>query len=191
MALILWTKESMLKDRSDAYRLLKELGAPNRLVHHAQLVGEAADLLLRTLQALDVKCDVRLIELGAILHDAGKIHHPQEFSESGSLHEQAGQALLLAHEVQPEIARCCASHRAWNMPGVSLEERIVALADKLWKGKRDSALELNVIDEVAVSSGASRWDVFERLDSTFEQIAAEGAERIQRSMSEQTRTVQP
>lgn len=174
----------MLKDRNDAYELLKELGAPNRLVHHAQLVGEAADQLVLELQALGVTCDFRIIELGAVLHDAGKIHHPQEFSEPGSLHEQAGQALLLAHGVQPEIARCCGSHGAWNLPGVSLEERVVALADKLWKGKRDSALELNVIDEVTVTLGASRWDVFERLDSTFEQIAAEGAKRIQRSMSE-------
>lgn len=29
----------------------------------------------------------------------------------------------------------------------STEELIVALADKLWKGKRDEALELMVIDE--------------------------------------------
>lgn len=63
-------------------------------------------------------------------------------------------------------------------------------ANKLWKGRRDSALELNVIDQVAVRWRASRWEVFERLDSTFEQIAAEVAERIQGSISEQTRTVQ-
>jgi hypothetical protein len=178
----------MLKNRSDAYELLKELGAPNRLVHHAQLVLDAADLLLLEFQALGVTCDVRLIELGAVLHDAGKIHHPQELSEPGSLHEQTGQTLLLAHGVQPEIARCYASHGAWNLPGVSFEEHVVALADKLWKGKRDSALELIVIDEVAVRLETSRWDVFERLDSSFEQIAAQGAERIQRSMSEKTGT---
>ena len=174
----------MLKDRSGAYHLLRELGAPNRLVHHALLVSEAADQLLAVFHALGVRCDVRLVELGAVLHDAGKIRYPQELSESGSLHEQAGQALLLAHGVQPEIARVCASHGAWDVPEVSLEERTVALADKLWKGKREAALELNVIDEIAVRLGVSRWDVFERLDSTFERIAAGGAERIQQSKPE-------
>jgi hypothetical protein len=38
----------------------------------------------------------------------------------------------LVHGVQSEIARVCASHGAWDVPGVSLEERTVALADKLW-----------------------------------------------------------
>ena len=171
----------MLKDRSDAYELLKDLGAPDRLVHHAQLVGQAADLLLLEFQSLGVICDVCVIELGAVLHDIGKIPHPEELSAPGSLHEQAGEALLLMHGVQPEVARCCTSHGAWNLPGVSLEERTVALADKLWKGKREAELELSVIDEVAVRLGVSRWDVFEQLDTAFEAIAAGGAERLQGS----------
>ena len=173
--------DRILKDRSEAYGLLTELGATNRLVRHAQLVGQAADLLVLRLQALGVSCDVRLIEVGAVLHDAGKIQHPQELSEHGSLHEQTGQALLLSHGVQPEVARFCVSHAAWNWPDVSLEERVVAVADKLWKGKRDSDLELNVIDEIAVRLSVSRWDVFEPLDSAFENIAAAGAERLEQS----------
>ena len=95
--------------------------------------------------------------------------------------EQTGQALLLSHGVQPEVARFCVSHAAWNWPDVSLEERVVALADKLWKGKRDSDLELNVIDEIAVRLSVSRWDVFDPLDSAFENIAAAGAERLEQS----------
>ncbi len=66
---------------------------------------------------------------------------------------------------------------AWS----SLEERTVALADKLWKGKREGELELLVIDEVAQKLGATRWEVFERLDTVFEEIAAGGFERVQGS----------
>jgi hypothetical protein len=176
--------KSMLKDRSDAYELLKYLGAPNRLVRHAELVGQAADLLLREFQVLGVICDVRIVELGALIHDAGKIHHPQELTEAGSLHEQAGEALLLANGVQPEVARCCVSHGTWNLPGVSLEERTVALADKLWKGKREADLELSIIDEIALQLRVGRWDVFERLDTAFEKIAAGGAGRLQGSRPE-------
>jgi putative nucleotidyltransferase with HDIG domain len=171
----------MRKDRSDAFQLLTELGASARLVHHAQLVAEAADLLLQEFQALGVFCDLRLVELGAILHDAGKIRHPQELGQSGSLHERAGEALLLAHGVEPELARVCAMHGEWTLPEVSLEERTVALADKLWKGKRESTLELGVIDGIAAQLGVSRWDIFEKLDNAFESTAAGGAERIERS----------
>jgi hypothetical protein len=60
----------------------------------------------------------------------------------------------------------------------------VALADKLWKGKREDVLELSVIDEIAARLGNSRWDVFDRLDTAFERIAAGGADRVQRTMAE-------
>jgi hypothetical protein len=174
----------MLRDRDDAYQLLRELKAPDRLIRHAQLVLQAADQLILEFHALSVTFDARTVELGAVLHDAGKIQHPRELSEPGTLHEQAGEALLLAHGVQPEVARICRSHGAWNLPEVSFEERSVALADKLWKGKREDVLELSVIDEIAARLGNSRWDVFDRLDTAFERIAAGGADRVQRTMAE-------
>jgi len=173
----------MLKSRKEALLLLNELGATPRLLHHGQTVGSAADIVVDRLQSLGVSCDVQLIEMGAILHDAGKVPHPQELSQPGTLHEQAGEALLLSHGVQPELARFCVTHAQWNLPGVSLEEQVVALADKLWKGKREPDLELIVIDEVAARLGRSRWDVFETLDNTFENIAAAGAERLELSRS--------
>ena len=74
------------------------------------------------------------------------------------------------------------------MPDVSLEERLVALADKLWKGKREEALEISVIDEAALRLKVSRWDVFGQLDSSFETIAAEGFERIEQSRWNKTRS---
>jgi hypothetical protein len=173
----------MLKDRSDAYELLRSLKAPDRLIQHAQIVSQTADSLLMKLKALGIFCNDLTVELGAVLHDAGKTLHPQELSVSGTLHLQAGKALLLANGVQPEVACCCHSHGAgaWNLPAVTFEERIVALADKLWKGKRIAELELGIIDEVATRLGVSRWEVFERLDNAFEEIASGGAERLRQS----------
>ena len=173
----------MLKDRAEAFQLLRDLNAPERLVRHAQIILHAADELILEFQSLGVQFDVCIIELGAVLHDAGKIQYSQELSEPGTLHERAGEELLLAHGVQPDVARVCASHGARNLRGTSLEERSVALADKLWKGKRDDALELSVIDEIAARLGISRWDIFERLDGVFEWIASGGAERVQQSMT--------
>ncbi len=65
---------------------------------------------------------------------------------------------------------------------MTLEERLVPLADKLWKGKREEAFELLVIDDVAARSDVTRWDVFAELDMLFEGIAAGAADRLERSM---------
>jgi hypothetical protein len=171
----------MLTTRVDAYRLLEQLGATRRLLLHLQLVGEAADLLIAGYEQLGLPFDGRLIELGAAVHDAGKIKHPVELDAPGSLHEPEGQAMLLAQGVQPEVAKCCVSHAAWNTPGVSFEEQSVALADKLWKGKREAELELFVIDAAASRLGVQRWDVYPQLDLLFESIASDASERLSRS----------
>lgn len=89
--------------------------------------------------------------------------------------------MLLANGVQPNVAKCCVSHAEWATDDVSFEERSVALADKLWTGKRETALELLVIDMAAARLGVGRWGIFERLDTAFEAIAAQGDERIARS----------
>ncbi len=171
----------MSSQQVDAYALLHDLGASQRLIHHARMVTEAANVLLKELRALGVPVDDRVVLFGAALHDAGKILHPEELSKPGSLHEQAGEAMLMARGVELAIARCCASHGAWNSPDISLEERLVALADKLWKGKREEALELLVIDEIANRLNGTRWKVFEQLDTAFEEIAARGSERLEQS----------
>lgn len=171
----------MLNDRHDAYGLLNELGAPERLLIHVQLVAEAADLLMQAYAGFGIDFDAQLIELGVAVHDAGKIQHPEELDAAGSRHEPAGEALMLAHGVPPHVARCCVSHAAWERPGVSFEERSVALADKLWKGKRVPELEMLVVDSVAVQLGITRWDVFAELDSVFEGIAAGAEDRLARS----------
>jgi hypothetical protein len=62
-----------------------------------------------------------------------------------------------------------------------LEELLVALADKLWKGARHTELERWVIQGVAAKLGKDFWEVFLDLDTAFEEIAAGGDERLARS----------
>jgi len=54
------------------------MGAPQRLVNHARLVGEAAELLLTELQQLGVSHDADFVRVVVVLHDSGKILHPEE-----------------------------------------------------------------------------------------------------------------
>lgn len=172
----------MIESVADARVLLERLGAPQRLLTHLQLVGEAADQLICGYKELGIPCDFALVLLGVTVHDIGKILYPQELYCPGSQHELAGQALLLAHGVQPHVAKCCVTHAEWSAPGVSLEERTVALADKLWKGKRVGELEMMIVDEAAAKVGKERWALFMALDSIFEDIANEGPNRLARSL---------
>lgn len=171
----------MIASPSDAYALLKRLGAPRHLIRHLQLVGDAVDELLRGYQALKIPIDALFVRLGVAVHDAGKILHPEELLGPGSQHEEAGRALLVKHGVQPKIAQCCISHAAWQQSNVTFEERTIAIADKLWKGKRESGLEMLVVDEAARKIGKDRWDLFIPLDSLFEDIASKGVRRLAQS----------
>lgn len=185
--MILWIRQNfakwknMLSNQYQAYALLSSLNAPARLIQHVRLVSEASDQLIRAYQALQVDIDRHWIEIGVIIHDLGKIQHPHELEGTGSAHESSGQKILLDLGVPAHLARCCVSHAAWDLPDVSLEERTVALADKLWKGKRVEELELLVIDEIAQRLNQDRWAVFTILDNVFEQIALDADDRLRRS----------
>jgi hypothetical protein len=145
---------------------------------------EAADQILDRLAFLGVPVGADAVRYGVVVHDIGKILHPEEISGGGSLHEKAGQMLLLSHQVPKALARICIAHARWqDVDGKEalFEELIVALADRLWKGRRDAALEERVIARCAGRLIADVWDVFVPLDTLFESIAAGGHERLERS----------
>ncbi|ASJ70325.1 HD domain-containing protein [Granulosicoccus antarcticus] len=172
----------MIKCREDVYALYKSLGAPSRLIDHVIHVGAVAEKLANELKEIGVTLDENLVCLGAACHDAGKIIYKNELDEPGSLHELAGEKLLLEHDVSPVVARFCRSHAQYERMETSYEELLVALADKLWKGKRVENLELEIIDLTANQIGKERWDLFDKLDTIFEDIAAEGDSRLASTM---------
>ncbi|AFY56653.1 HD domain-containing protein [Rivularia sp. PCC 7116] len=165
-----------------AYEFLKQLNAPPRLIRHVYLVGEAADLLIQQLNRMDVDFDEKFVRLGVAFHDAGKIIHSQELFAPGNHHESDGEKLLISKGVNPRLARCCLSHARWKTMACSLEELIIALADKLWKGKREVDLEKIVVARIAKLINQDFWEVFIELDSHFEIIASQGEERLCRSL---------
>jgi len=103
-------------------------------------------------------------------------------TEPGSDHEPEGEKILIEKGISPKLARVCMSHARWNKMECSFEELIIALSDKLWKGKRVASLELDVVDRVAEHLQKERWDIFLELDMKFEEIASGGHERLQRSV---------
>jgi len=165
----------------EATQLLARLGAPPRLLRHVALVGEAGERLLELAGGLHLPIDATTVRVGIVLHDAGKILASAELDAPGGEHEPLGEGLLLEHGVSPGLARICVSHARWAEMPVSLEELLVALSDKLWKGVRNAQLEERFINETAQAMDRDRWDLFVQLDSLFEEVAADGPARLERS----------
>lgn len=172
----------MPNSRKEAYDLLQKLGAPEHLKTHVTLVGEAADLLIDALRELGVELDFEFIRTGVALHDIGKIIHTSEMTGPGSEHEPEGEKILINNNASPKLARVCMSHARWDKMECSFEELVIALSDKLWKGKRVDSLELDIVDKAANILQKERWDIFPELDLKFEEIATGGHERLERSV---------
>lgn len=165
-----------------ALQLLHDLGASAWLVRHHELVHEAAVVLCdRVAGELGVAFDRERVLVGAALHDAGKIVHPEEMRAPGSRHELAGEQLLLANGVAPAIARFCVTHASWDRPGVTIEDLLVALADKLWKGKREDDLERRAVAAIERATERPAWEVFDAFDAICDAVAADGPARLARS----------
>lgn len=162
-----------MKNSSDALRWLVSAGAHPWLVRHHELVLEAAEQLVAQLK---FPFDSGHVLLGAAVHDAGKVLHPNEMSAAGHEHEAAGERMLLAAGFAPHIARVCVTHASWS-------ER-VRVSKIVWsrsptnsgRGKRDDALERAIVTELG-----GGWAVFQEFDALCEEIADSGLARLKRS----------
>jgi len=168
-------------DRHAALQLLRELGAPQRLVRHGEIVSEVAALISDMMSRHGVEHDAALVVVGAVLHDAGKVIHPEELVGPGGEDGAAGERLLLHHGLSARLARVCRTHGSWDLGDIELEDLLVALADHLWKGERGDEIERLIVERVAPRLRITRWEAFLRLDPVFEEIAADGPARLARA----------
>lgn len=164
-----------------ARRLLTQSGAPPRLVAHLHLVHDVAARLTRQCsKALPkLRVDTDAIAFGAATHDIGKALFPAELSGAGSRHELAGEAWMIAHDIEARLARFARTHGLGaEDEALGLEDLLVITADKLWKGKRVVALEERLIRELAHSTGEDYWDVWSLLNTHFDGLAEDADRRL-------------
>ncbi|WP_131742476.1 HD domain-containing protein [Actinomadura roseirufa] len=158
----------------EAARLLTALAAPPRLAAHLRLVHDVAADLLGWISsehpALIV--DAEAVLFGAATHDIGKALYPAELTGPGAEHERAGHALLVEHGVEERLARFARTHASWDAADATVEDLLVSLADKVWKGGRVGPLEDRVVGVLAAASGGERWQVFLGLDDVCDRIVA-------------------
>ncbi|SBT40203.1 HD domain-containing protein [Micromonospora auratinigra] len=160
--------------------LLVRVQAPPRLAAHLRAVHEVAaqlvDALAQRFPQLTV--DRAAVLFGAATHDIGKVVHPEELGGPGSAHEPAGRELLLRHGVPASLARFAATHADWRSAGIGVDDLLVSVADKVWKGKRVRDLEDLVVDRLAAATGGERWAVFLELDDVLDRLAADADHRL-------------
>ncbi|MCF2525933.1 HD domain-containing protein [Yinghuangia soli] len=160
--------------------LLCRVDAPPRLAAHLRLVHDVAWRLVGWVEREYPKLefDREAVLFGAATHDIGKAVHPEELSGPGHAHELGGYELLYESGVDAELARFACTHGTWSEPGLAVEDLLVCLADKVWKGARVTLLEDLVLDHLVACSGRERWDVFGGMDEVLGDLAAEADVRL-------------
>ncbi|GAA2830495.1 HD domain-containing protein [Kitasatospora paracochleata] len=163
-----------------AHELLAAVDAPPRLRAHLELVHDVAAQLLDGLAARwpQLAVDGEAVRFGAATHDIGKVRHPEELTGPGHAHEPAGADLLGELGVPPHDARFARTHASWHLPGISTEELLVSLADKIWKNRRQTDLEDLVVARLAAASGEPSWEVFLALDDLLGRLGEDADRRL-------------
>lgn len=147
-------KEEILPDRDFALDLLKRLKVPLSVRRHSEKVADKAiEIALKIKKA---KIDINLIEIGALLHDIGRV------KTHSFKHAVIGGKLLKQRGFSDKLARICETHILGgldkedaknvglpekNYLPSSLEEKIICLADKHMAGTR----------EVSIHERFNRW----------------------------------
>lgn len=86
--------------------------------------------------------------------------------------------MLEKHGYSEEFARFAYTHGNWRDENLSLEDLLVSLADKIWKGKRIIELEEKVGQELSQKLSVAYWDVYGPLDKIIANIAMGADARI-------------
>jgi hypothetical protein len=121
--------------------------------------------------------DEPAILFGAATHDLGKTLYPEELGASGKKHQEDGPALLISQGVDPRLARFALTHSQWD-DTMSVEDFVVALADKVWKGRGSPDLEAVLAKSIAGQTRLPEWQVFSQLDDIPGEIAEGADERL-------------
>jgi hypothetical protein len=175
---------------AEATRLLCRLHAPPRLAAHLRLVHDVAAELTTAVahHHPQLVFDRAAVLFGAATHDIGKSIHTDELTGPGTRHEAAGRALLLDHAVPERLARFAGTHGTWAAPDRTIEDLLVSLADKIWKGHRVAELEALVVERLAAPTGIAVWQAFLSLDDILDPLAADADRRLALQNSYPTRT---
>ncbi len=128
-----------------ALNLLSESGCSRKVIKHCKAVSEVAVQIARSCQRKGLKVDVKLVQVGALLHDIGRskthdVNHVIRGSEiARSLDLPESLVSIIECHAGGGIAIGEAKGLGWPVGRYipqTLDEKIVTYADKLVEGMR-------------------------------------------------------
>ncbi len=163
-------------NRDEALELLRNVGCSRRVIRHCLTVARKALEIAERIKACGHSVDLRLVELGALLHDIGRAvtHDIPHGVEGGRILRERGLE---------ELARFAERHLGAGIPAkeaeelglpkrdylpISLEEKIVTYADKLVAGSGEISYE-EARAQLEASLGRGH-PALKRLDALHEEI---------------------
>lgn len=149
--------------RADAIRFLRKIGCPKNVIDHSIVVSNLAVAMAEACEREGIPVDVKLVEIGSLLHDSGRsVTHDVR-------HGVIGGALTRANGFDERIVRIIENHVGAGIPAKeaeavglpkrdfmpeTIEEKIVAYADKLMKGNKRIGVD-EVLEEFSKTLGAN------------------------------------
>lgn len=142
------TEEEILPDREYALNLLRKLKVPYSVRRHSIKVAILAKRISNKITK--TKINKNLIEVGALLHDIGRAQ------SHGFNHGFVGGKIIRNRGLPSSIAKICETHilggldkddaKEMGLPEkdflpMTLEEKIVCLADKMIAGTKEVSIE--------------------------------------------------
>ena len=134
-----------LRSQDKAIELLEKSGCSTSVIRHCKTVAKLAIKIARILQRRGFEVDTELVETGALLHDIGrsKTHSVDHAIVGARIIESAGMSNAIARIIERHVGGGIPQDEAvklgWpekNYLPETLEERIVAYADKLVEGNK-------------------------------------------------------
>ncbi|CAM1343513.1 HD domain-containing protein [Tenacibaculum amylolyticum] len=160
--------------------LLEQCNAPQRLVKHLTIVNSTAFYIIEEFKKEwpNLLLNEKEILFGASTHDIGKAVITNELYNKGNKHESEGLKLLKELGFKDQEARFTVTHGDWKNPDLKIEDLLVCLSDKVWKGKRINELEEKVTYKISELTETDFWDVSIKLELILEKITIGSDERI-------------
>jgi hypothetical protein len=164
----------------DVVDLLFRVDAPPRLAAHLRVVCDVAVHLVESFGDAfpSLRFDAAAVVYGAGIHDIGKALHPTELQAPGNDHEVDGYRLLIDSGIPARLARFARSHGEWDATETTVEDEMVALADKVWQGRREKDLEHKLVVRITAAEGEEPWRVVTRLDDLLAAISSDADRRL-------------
>jgi uncharacterized protein len=142
-----------LPTREEALHFLRQAGCRENVIRHAEAVAELAMEIARACKEKKMNINLNLVETGALLHDIGRskthsVHHAVVGAEiAKTLNLPKPVISIIKRHVGGGISVREAKKLGWPRDlyiPQSLEEKIVAYADKLIEGTRRVPIEKTI-----------------------------------------------